>query len=256
MLSPWRVEDRLEMNRLSRVYQPSLVLHHPHSTDSCGTWRQGWSGLREKIESVKNFASDGLYYHDGEPCRDSLQEILKSSKQGNTLDFIFHFERSLPEKRNALPKSHTPVSDQQTSVNIPKPDKTNIGIIDPNGIYYTLRKELDIYFGKSVFDQKTKYTYRAENEIEYPNKKELDMISLFKPTMNASDHVRFRVYPHILASHLGLQNADDIIQVLPERSLIKEERENPHLGNIFIEGVFSNEEEIEKFVKWIVFGKN
>ena len=130
------------------------------------------------------------------------------------------------------------------------------GILDPNGIYYKLRKELDIYFGKSVIDQKTKFTYRAENEIGYPNKKELDMISLYKPGMHAHDKVRFRVYPHILASHLGLQNADEIIKILPEGSVTKQERENPHPGNIFIEGVFSNDEEIEKFSKWILFGKD
>jgi len=132
--------------------------------------------------------------------------------------------------------------------------KTNINIIDPNGIYAKLRKELDPFFGKSVIDQKTKFTYRAENEIGYPNKKELDMISLFKPAMNATDRVRFRIYLHILASHLGLQNTDEIIKNLPECSIIKQERENPHLGDIFIEGVFSDKEEIEKFVKWIVFG--
>jgi hypothetical protein len=132
--------------------------------------------------------------------------------------------------------------------------ETNINIIDPNRIYAKLRKELDPFFGKSVIDQKTKFTYRAENEIGYPNKKELDMISLFKPAMNATDRVRFRIYPHILASHLGLQNTDEIIKNLPEGSIIKQERENPHLGDIFIEGVFSDKEEIEKFVKWIVFG--
>jgi len=135
-------------------------------------------------------------------------------------------------------------------------ERNIVGIFDPNGIYAKLRKDLDVYFGKSVIDQKTKYTYRAQNEIGYPNKNELDIISLFKPGMHAHDKVRFRVYPYILASHLGLQNADEIIKFLPEGSVTKPERENPHLGNIFIKGVFSNEEEIEKFVKWILFGKD
>ena len=133
-------------------------------------------------------------------------------------------------------------------------EKTNICGIDLNGIYARLRKELDPFFGKSVIDQKTKFTYRAENEIGYPNKKELDMISLFKPTPSTSSQVRFRVYPHILASNLGIPNADEIIKILPEGSIIKQERENPHLGDIYIDGNFSNDGEIEKFVKWIVFG--
>lgn len=132
--------------------------------------------------------------------------------------------------------------------------RTNTNIIDQNGIYAKVRKDLDPFFGKSVIDQKTKFTYRAVNEIGYPNKNELDMISLFKPTMNATDRMRFRIYPHILASHLGLQNTDEIIKILPEGSVKKQERENPHPGDIFIEGTFSNEKEIEKFVKWIVYG--
>lgn len=133
-------------------------------------------------------------------------------------------------------------------------ERTNISSINPNGIYAKLRKELDSFFGKSVIDQKTKFTYRAENEIGYPNKKELDMISLFKPTISGSNQVRFRVYPHILASNMGIQNAAEIIKILPEGSMIKQERENPHPGDIFIDGNFSSEGEIEEFVKWIVFG--
>ncbi len=251
LLSPWRIETRSEMNRLSKIYQPNLVLQHPHSTDSCGTWRQGWTGLLEKIASVQNFASDGLYYHDGDPCRNSLQEILQASKQGDSLDFIFHFEKALPEQRKILP-SVLPHS----SVANPHMERIPVGVHAHSGIYEKLRKELDILFGKSVIDQKTKFTYRAENEIGYPNKKELDMISLHKPGINTPDQVRFRVYPHILASHSGLQNADEVIKVLPEGSVTKQERENPHLGDIFIEGVFSDEEEIKKFVKWIVYGND
>jgi len=135
-------------------------------------------------------------------------------------------------------------------------ERTNVGLLDPNGIYAKLRKELDIFFGKSVIEQKTKFTYRAENEIGYPNKKELDMISLHKPGIKAHQQVRFRVYPHILASYTGVQNADEIIKVLPKGSVTKQERQNPHIGDIFIEGVFSDEEEIKKFVKWIVFGRD
>jgi len=147
-------------------------------------------------------------------------------------------------------------NDVHTPIRSPVVGKTIPDINDPKGIYAKLRRELDIFFGKSVIDQKSKFTYRAENEIGYPNKKELDMISLFKPTMNAPDQVRFRIYPYVLASHSGLQNADEIVTVLPEGSVTSQERENPHLGEIFIDGVFSNEEEIEKFVKWIVFGND
>jgi hypothetical protein len=114
MLSAWRIETRSEMNRLSQIYQPNLVLHHPHSTDSWGSWVQACSGLLEKVESVKIFVSDGLYYHDGKPCRYPLQEILQLSKKCDTLDFIFHFGTVMSEQRNVL---HSNTNKKQNSGN-------------------------------------------------------------------------------------------------------------------------------------------
>jgi len=112
MLSPWRIETRSEMLRLSGIHQPTVVLQHPHSADSCGTWRMGWSGLVEKIKSVKIFASAGLYYNDGNPCRNSLPEILQATKKGDTLDFIITFEKCEPEMKLVVPPSTIePISD-------------------------------------------------------------------------------------------------------------------------------------------------
>ena len=81
------------------------------------------------------------------------------------------------------------------------------------------------------------------------------MISLFKPPTHSANKVRFIIYPHIFASHLGLQNTDGIISALPEGSVPKQGKENPHKGDIYIAGFFSNEGEIEKFVNWIVPGR-
>jgi len=122
-------------------------------------------------------------------------------------------------------------------------------------LYSLICEKLDPLFGKLVCDQKTKFSYRTENKINYPNRKELDMISLFKPTTHSTNKVRFLIYPHILKNHLGLQNTDRIINALPEGSVLKQGRKNPHKGDIYIAGFFSNEGEIEKFVNLIVSGK-
>jgi hypothetical protein len=126
---------------------------------------------------------------------------------------------------------------------------------ESSNLYQQLRLKLDTLFGKLVVDQKTKFSYRTENKIGYPNRKELDMISLFKPTTHTTNKVRFLIYPHILKSHLGLQNTDEIINALPEGSVLKQSRKNPHNGDIYIAGFFSNEGEIKKFVNWIVPGR-
>lgn len=132
--------------------------------------------------------------------------------------------------------------------------------LDPTSaenLYNLVREELDPLFGKLVIDhQKSKFTYRGKNEIGYPKKTELDMISLFRFTKHNERGVKFWIYPYVLAGHTGLTDANRIYDALPVGSVEKRERNNPHKGAIFIEGVFSNEEEIEKFVKWIVFGND
>jgi hypothetical protein len=112
MLSKWRSESRSEMLRLSEIHLPTVVLQHPHSADSCGTWRMGWSGLVKKIKSVKIFASAGLYYNDGDPCRNSLTEILQATKKGDTLDFITVFEKEPEKKLVALPATIESIPDK------------------------------------------------------------------------------------------------------------------------------------------------
>jgi hypothetical protein len=129
-------------------------------------------------------------------------------------------------------------------------EKMDTGI--RSNLYERLCRELDPFFGKSIIDQKTKITYRSENKLGYPKKRELDMISLFKPSSTSITLVKFRIYPYILASNQSLISPDEIILNLPVDSIIiNQERENPHPAEIFIAGKFSNEHEIERFINLI-----
>lgn len=142
-------------------------------------------------------------------------------------------------------------SPQQKSIpQIPVREKTfsRIAVLV---LYEKLRKKLNPLFGKSVYDQKTKYTYRGINKIEYSGKTQLDMIALFKPSNNKSDGVKVRIYPFVLASHIGETDLNRILNGLPEHFLPKKERGNSHPGAIFYEGCFANEGEIEKFLQSI-----
>lgn len=158
----------------------------------------------------------------------------------------------------------SPVYRKQLQINQPAPrsdpsvNATNVQSQLPvdSTLYRQLREELDPLFGKSVIEQKTKFTYRGKNEIGYPKKTELDMISLFKPTKHNERGVRFRIYPHVLAGHTGLRDANRIYDALPVGSVEKHEHNNPQKGAIFIEGSFSYTEEVERFVKWLMFGKD
>jgi hypothetical protein len=118
-------------------------------------------------------------------------------------------------------------------------------------LFNRLQSGLGGICGDSIMKQKTKVTFRGKNTIGYPEKSELDMITLFQPTTGNKTGIRFRIYPHVLAGHLHLKDAEKILENLPGRLKTGQERENPHQGEIYIDGHFVNSEEVQKFVEGI-----
>ncbi|HNW79888.1 MAG TPA: hypothetical protein PKJ91_00235 [Methanoregulaceae archaeon] len=114
-LSPWRKETREGMKKLSLEKKPTIILQHPHTTDSVRTWSQAWSGLLEKIPTVNSYASAGLYYKWGEQCRSPIDNVLNATKMGATLDFIHQTETPISEKMSIRPVSPMQIT---TSENI------------------------------------------------------------------------------------------------------------------------------------------
>jgi hypothetical protein len=83
----WREKVNKDFRTISREMSPTIVLQHPHTSDCVMTWAAAWNGLEEKLPSVKIYASAGRYYNsDGE--RSDLEEVLKKTKRGNSIDFI------------------------------------------------------------------------------------------------------------------------------------------------------------------------
>jgi len=115
-------------------------------------------------------------------------------------------------------------------------------------LYEGIRNGLDGLLGTTVIDQSTKFTYRGKNTIGYPGKKEIDMISLFKPSSTKAGEIKFRIYPHVLAGLLDLINQQEILGYLPAGSIVKFEREKPHPAEVFIEGRFTSMSEVEQFL--------
>ncbi|NLW35975.1 MAG: hypothetical protein GXY80_10925 [Syntrophorhabdus aromaticivorans] len=72
-----------EMRAKVKKFQPSVVLHHPHSTDTPNIWNTAWNSLRGKIPNVKAWASGICYYnYRNEAPRASLERVLKSTQGG------------------------------------------------------------------------------------------------------------------------------------------------------------------------------
>jgi len=86
----WRMKVNEQFKELSRKEKPICVLHHPHTTVKTRTWLNAWSCLRKTLLSVKQYAGAGRYFESDRDRSDwdPLNDVLESTKCGNTMDFI------------------------------------------------------------------------------------------------------------------------------------------------------------------------
>ena len=90
--NPSRVERWEKLDELACRLKPTLVLHHPHQTDTWETWQGGWSGVRQHLDSVRTYASGIAYFswdsklrHPLEPRR-CLDRVLQRTRCGDVMD--------------------------------------------------------------------------------------------------------------------------------------------------------------------------
>jgi hypothetical protein len=72
------------MRTLARDFKPTVVLHHPHQTDSPNIWRGAWTGLRAALPTVEAWASGINYRNDGRKCRAPLAKVLEATQGGSS----------------------------------------------------------------------------------------------------------------------------------------------------------------------------
>jgi hypothetical protein len=88
----WRSDVKKEFKRLAVEYQPRWVLHHPHTAVKKLTWLAAWSGLKQALPSVESYVGSGAYSRKdfGWNGRNSLTEVLASTKSADVMDIIVH----------------------------------------------------------------------------------------------------------------------------------------------------------------------
>jgi hypothetical protein len=63
-------------------FRPSIVLQHPHSTDTPNIWKLAWSSLVCAVPSIKAWASGICYYNPKGPPRAPLMQVLDFTQGG------------------------------------------------------------------------------------------------------------------------------------------------------------------------------
>lgn len=76
------------MKQLVERYRPTIVLQHPHTTDSPNIWRMPWACLTRAVPSIRTWASSiGYHYFDGPPRR-PLEEVLQATRSAHVSDVV------------------------------------------------------------------------------------------------------------------------------------------------------------------------
>jgi hypothetical protein len=70
------------MRSLAGDFKPTIVLHHPHSTDHPSIWRTSWVGVLRELPKVKSWASGIGYHRWGERPRKPLGDVLAATHGG------------------------------------------------------------------------------------------------------------------------------------------------------------------------------
>jgi hypothetical protein len=86
-----RKDLKIKFRDLVRMKKPTIVLHHPHRTDSTRTWSAAWNEFTKEAPYVELYASAGTYFwENGKKQRSPLPDVLNWTKLGSTIDFIIH----------------------------------------------------------------------------------------------------------------------------------------------------------------------
>jgi hypothetical protein len=87
--SPKRKKLAGTTRRAIVAFGPTLVLQHPHTTDSPNIWHTPWLTLEKELPSMRTYAS-GINYKnkDGGRPRRKLPLVLERTKMGDVVDMV------------------------------------------------------------------------------------------------------------------------------------------------------------------------
>jgi len=92
--SPRRMRT-MDMLERTRKFRPTLVIQHPHLTDSPRIWSTAWGSLKRSLPSVKAWASGICFYRGGRKERAKLDAVLAGTRstQEDVLDILVRTHR-------------------------------------------------------------------------------------------------------------------------------------------------------------------
>ncbi|MCK4346984.1 MAG: hypothetical protein KAW47_00055 [Thermoplasmatales archaeon] len=84
----WKKKTSNKFRKDCKQFCPSIILHHPHTTDTPNIWNLPWRTVEKELPNVSHFAS-GIKYYRREGERGDINTVLKKTKKGDVVDYTF-----------------------------------------------------------------------------------------------------------------------------------------------------------------------
>jgi len=84
----WKKQIADKFKSICRKYDPEIILHHPHTTDTPNIWNLAWRTVEKELPNVKHFAS-GIKYYNENGVRGDIDKVLEKTKKGDVTDFYY-----------------------------------------------------------------------------------------------------------------------------------------------------------------------
>ncbi len=86
----WRTNIINKFCKEVEKQKPTIVLQHPHTTDTERIWLMSWNNLMREVSTIKYYASAGKFYNGDYECRSKIDKVLDKTTNANTVDFVFY----------------------------------------------------------------------------------------------------------------------------------------------------------------------
>lgn len=72
-----------QMQAIAKAFRPTMILQHPHATDTPNIWRVTWKHTERLFTNLKTWASAIRYYNPNGTPRKPLESVLRLTRQDN-----------------------------------------------------------------------------------------------------------------------------------------------------------------------------
>ncbi|HEY4184599.1 MAG TPA: hypothetical protein VGP07_05985 [Polyangia bacterium] len=78
-----------DMRMRTLAFRPTVILQHPHSTDTPNIWRNAWGEIASELPDVTAWASGIAYHRWGDEPRAAIERVLTDTQGGEPcVDFL------------------------------------------------------------------------------------------------------------------------------------------------------------------------